>query len=92
MTKSELITEMSNRTNMNKKDCADALEAFQEVVKDELIKGERVQLIGFGSFEVAERAERIGRNPKTSEEILIPASKAPKFKFAKTIRDAIKNS
>lgn len=89
MTKNELITEMSNRTNMYKKDCEDALQAFQDIVKEELSKGEKIQIVGFGTFDVASRAERMGRNPQTGKEMLIPASKSPKFKAGKTLKDAI---
>lgn len=89
MTKNELITEMSNRTNMYKKDCEDALQAFQNIVKEELSKGEKIQIVGFGTFDVTERAERMGRNPKTGEEMLIKSSKSPKFKAGKALKDAV---
>ena len=65
------------------------INAFTGTVTEELAKGEKVQLIGFGTFEVTERAERIGRNPKTKEEMIIEASKAPKFKAGKALKDAV---
>lgn len=89
MTKKELIDAMSIRTEMTKKDCEKALIAFQDVVKEELAKGEKVQLVGFGTFEVTERGERMGRNPKDGSEILIRASKSPKFKAGKSFKDAV---
>lgn len=89
MTKNELITAMAEKTEMTKKDCEKALIAFQDVVKEELAKGGKVQLVGFGTFEVSERAERQGRNPKTGEAITIPASKSPKFKAGKALKDIV---
>ena len=89
MNKQELISGMSEKTNMSKKDMGAALEAFMDVVREELKAGGKVQLVGFGTFEVFERAERKGRNPQTSEEILIPASKAPKFKAGKALKDYV---
>ncbi len=65
------------------------LSAFADVVAEELKKGEKIQLVGFGTFEVTERAERTGRNPKSGEAMTIPASKAPKFKAGKALKDAI---
>lgn len=90
MNKNELIVAMANKTEMTKKDCEKALIAFQDTVKEELAKGEKVQLVGFGTFEITERAARKGRNPQTSEDILIPASKSPKFKAGKALKDAVK--
>ena len=89
MNKTELITLMSEKAQISKKDTGIALEAFMEVVKEELKKGEKVQLVGFGTFEVTERTERMGRNPQTGEEMLIKASKAPKFKAGKALKDFI---
>ena len=74
---------------MSKKDSEKALKAFIEVVTEELKKGEKIQLVGFGTFEVAERAARDGRNPQTGEVMPIPASKAPKFKAGKALKDEI---
>lgn len=90
MTKNELITVMANKTEMTKKDCEKVLIAFQDTVKEELAKGEKVQLVGFGTFEVTERPERQGRNPATGEAITIAASKSPKFKAGKVLKDAVK--
>lgn len=89
MTKPELIDVLSSKTGMTKKDCANVLDAFQDTVKESLAKGDKLQLVGFGTFEVAERAERKGRNPKTGEEILIPATKSPKFKPSRTLKEAV---
>lgn len=89
MTKNELIEAMSERTSMHKKDCEDALVAFQDIVKETLAKGEKIQIVGFGTFDVAERAERMGRNPQTGKEMLIKSSKSPKFKAGKVLKDAV---
>ncbi len=89
MNKSELIAAVVEKTELSKKDAEKAIKAFEEVVTEELKKGEKVQLVGFGTFEVAERAERIGRNPKTKESMVISASKAPKFKAGKALKDAV---
>ena len=80
MNKTELIAAMAESAELSKKDAEKALKAFVDVVTEELKKGEKVQLVGFGTFEVSERAERTGRNPQTKETITIAASKAPKFK------------
>jgi DNA-binding protein HU-beta len=74
---------------MSKKDSEKLLGAFVEVVTDELVKGGKVQLVGFGTFEVAERAAREGRNPQTGKPMKLPASKAPKFKAGKVLKDAV---
>ncbi len=89
MNKTELVTEMVNQTNLTKKDVEAVLNSFVDVVTKELKDGGRVQLIGFGTFEVAERAARTGRNPATKETIEIAASKAPKFKAGKALKDAV---
>lgn len=89
MTKPELIDVLSSKTEMTKKDCANVLDAFQDTVKETLAKGDKVQLVGFGTFEVVERAERMGRNPSTGKEMLIAASKSPKFKAGKALKDAV---
>lgn len=90
MNKQELITAMANKSGMTKKDADKAVNAFVNVVKDALIDGEKVQLMGFGTFEVRERAARKGRNPRNpQEEIDIPASKLPAFKPGKTFKDEI---
>ena len=79
MNKTELVAAMAEKTQLSKKDTESALKAFIEVITDELTKGEKVQLVGFGTFEVAERAAREGINPLTKKPMSIPASKAPKF-------------
>lgn len=89
MNKSELITSMAEKAKMTKKDAEAALKAFTESVEEALEKGEKVQLVGFGSFEVRKRAARKGRNPQTKEEIKIPASKAPVFKAGKALKDLV---
>ena len=89
MNKAELVAAMAEKTELSKKDAEKALKAFTEVVAETLKKGDKIQLVGFGTFEVAERAAREGRNPVTKETIKIPASKAPKFKAGKPLKDAI---
>ena len=87
MNKAELVAAVAEKAEISKKDAEAAVKAFTDVVAEELKKGEKIQLVGFGTFEVSERAERIGRNPQTKEEIKIPASKAPKFKAGKALKD-----
>lgn len=89
MNKQELVTAMAERAELTKKDTESALKAFLDTVTEELVKGEKVQLTGFGTFEVTNRAERQGRNPSTGEVITIAASKAPKFKAGKSLKDAV---
>lgn len=89
MNKTELVAAMAEQTGLSKKDAEAALKAFTDVVTEELKKGEKIQLVGFGTFEVSERAARIGRNPHTKEEISIPVSKAPKFKAGKALKDMV---
>lgn len=89
MNKTELIAALADKAGISKKDAEKALKAFTDVVTEELKKGEKVQLVGFGTFEVAERAAREGRNPATSQIISIPASKAPKFKAGKALKDML---
>ena len=79
MNKAELVAAIADKAELSKKDADAALKAFTDVVAEELRKGEKIQLVGFGTFEVSERAARTGRNPQTGEEMTIPASKAPKF-------------
>ena len=90
MNKSDLVTSMADMAKMSKKDTEKVLNAFIESVEGALIKGDKVQLVGFGSFEVRNRAARKGRNPQTKAEITIPASKAPVFKVGKALKDAVK--
>ncbi len=89
MNKSELITKMAEKSELTKKDTEKALKAFVESVEEALASNDKVQLVGFGTFEVKERAARIGRNPRTREEIQIPASKAPVFKPGKDLKDLV---
>lgn len=89
MNKTELIAAMSEKAGISKKDAEAALKAFTETVTDELKKGGKVQLVGFGTFEVSERAARMGRNPQTKKAIKIPASKSPKFKSGKALKDVL---
>ena len=89
MNKTELISAMSENANMTKVDAEKALKAFIDTVTEELKNGGKVQLVGFGTFEVVERAERQGRNPKTGEVITIPASKSPKFKVGRSFKDVV---
>ena len=89
MNKTELVAAMAEKAQLSKKDAEAALKAFTDVVAEELKKGEKIQLVGFGTFEVSERAARTGRNPQTGEEMTIAASKAPKFKAGKALKDSI---
>ncbi|AWZ49594.1 HU family DNA-binding protein [Hathewaya limosa] len=89
MNKAELITVMSEKSKLTKKDAEAALKAFIEAVEESLEKEEKVQLIGFGTFETRKRAERIGRNPRTKEEITIPASVVPVFKAGKEFKERV---
>ena len=89
MNKAELVSAIADKAELSKKDAEAALKAFTDVVTEELQKGEKIQLLGFGTFEVSERAARTGRNPQTGEEMTIPASKAPKFKAGKALKDLV---
>ena len=89
MNKTELVAAMAEQADMTKKDAEKALTAFTEVVSKELRNGGKVQLVGFGTFEVAERAAREGRNPQTGETMQIAAAKAPKFKAGKALKDEV---
>ncbi|MDO4328154.1 MAG: HU family DNA-binding protein [Lachnospiraceae bacterium] len=89
MNKTELIAAVAEKAEISKKDAEKALKAFTDVVAEELVKGEKVQLVGFGTFEVSERAEREGRNPKSGEPMTIAASKSPKFKAGKALKDMV---
>ena len=89
MNKTELIAATAEKANLSKKDTEAAVNAVIDVITEALKKGDKVQLVGFGSFETRERAARVGRNPKTKEEIKIPASKVPAFKPGKALKDAI---
>ena len=89
MNKTELVAAIAEKAELSKKDSEKALKAFIDVVTEELKKGEKIQLVGFGTFEVTERAAREGRNPLTGEKMQIKASKAPKFKAGKALKDAV---
>ena len=89
MNRTELVAAMAEKTQLSKKDEDLALKAFIDVVSEEMQKGEKVQLVGFGTFEVSERAAREGRNPQTGETMTIAASKSPKFKAGKALKDLV---
>ena len=89
MNKVELVAAIAEKSELTKVDAEKALKAFIDTVTDELKNGGKVQLVGFGTFEVTERAERNGRNPKTGEAITIHASKSPKFKAGKALKDIV---
>ena len=91
MNKAELVAAIAAKTGDTKKGAEATVNAFVEVVSGALVKGEKVQLVGFGSFEVRKRAARKGRNPQTKEEIKIPASKSPVFKAGKALKDLVNN-
>ncbi|MBC9890464.1 MAG: DNA-binding protein HU [Opitutae bacterium] len=89
MNKSELISDVADRTNLSKKDAANALGAVLDVVADSLAQGETVSLVGFGNFSVSRRNARTGRNPQTGAEIHIPARNLVKFSAGKALKDAV---
>ncbi len=89
MKKKELVAAIAEKAGISADAAASALNAFTEVVVSEMKKGERVQILGFGTFEVSERPARTGRNPRTNEEMEIPASRMPKFKAGKALKDAV---
>ena len=89
MNKAELINAVAEKAALSKKDTEAVVSASLEVITESLAQGEKVQLVGFGSFETKARAARIGRNPRTKEEIKIPASKVPVFKAGKALKDAV---
>ncbi len=89
MNKSDLVAIVAEKMEVTKKDAEVSLNAVVEAIIESLVKGEKIQLIGFGSFEVRKRAARKGRNPQTNEEIKIPASKVPAFKAGQALKDAV---
>ena len=89
MNKADLVAAVAEKAGFTKKDAEVSINAVLETVTETLVKGEKVQLVGFGNFEVRERAEREGRNPQTGETMKIAACKAPKFKAGKALKDAI---
>ena len=90
MNKVELVAAVAEKTGASKKATAATIPAITEVITDTMAKGESVQLVGFGTFKVVDRAARIGHNPKTNEKIQIPAKKAPKFSAGKALKDAVR--
>lgn len=90
MNKTELINAVAEKTELTKKEAGKAVDAVFETVMDSLSEGEKVQIIGFGNFEVRDRSARKGRNPQTGEEIQIAASKVPAFKAGKALKEAVK--
>ena len=89
MNKADLVAAMAEKAGVSKKDAEASLKAFTDVVAEELKKGEKIQLVGFGTFEVSERAARTGRNPQTGAEMTIAAYKAPKYKAGKALKDSL---
>ncbi|MDV2580832.1 HU family DNA-binding protein [Alkalibacillus haloalkaliphilus] len=90
MNKTDLVNAVAENADLSKKDASKAVDSVFEAITDSLTKSEKVQLIGFGNFEVRERSARKGRNPQTGQEIDIPASKVPAFKPGKALKDAVK--
>ncbi|MED4235700.1 HU family DNA-binding protein [Priestia megaterium] len=90
MNKTELVDAVATKSELTKQDSKKAVDALLETVSNTLAKEEKIQLVGFGTFEIRERAERTGRNPQTGEEMTIPASKAPAFKPGKELKEAVK--
>ena len=89
MNKTELIAAVAEKSGLSKKDSEKAVSAVFDAVTEALVAGDKVQLVGFGTFDVKERAARVGRNPKTKEEIQIPASRVASFKVGKALKDAV---
>ncbi len=89
MTKAELIAQISEKNDIPKKDAEKALTAVISAITDALVSGEKVQLVGFGTFEVRDRKEKESKNPRTGETITVPAKKAPAFKAGKALKDAV---
>ncbi|MCR8924508.1 HU family DNA-binding protein [Priestia megaterium] len=90
MNKTELVDAVSTKSELTKQDSKKAVDALFETISNTLAQEEKIQLVGFGTFEIRERAERTGRNPQTGEEMTIPASKAPAFKPGKELKEAVK--
>ncbi|MBM7855975.1 DNA-binding protein HU-beta [Desulfohalotomaculum tongense] len=89
MNKAELISSVAEKTELTKKDAEKAVNALLESISEALASGDKVQLVGFGTFDVSERKERKGRNPQTGEEIIIPATKVPTFKAGKALKEMV---
>ncbi|USL45670.1 HU family DNA-binding protein [Priestia megaterium] len=90
MNKTELVDAVATKSELTKQDSKKAVDALFETISNALAKEEKIQLVGFGTFEIRERAERTGRNPQTGEEMIIPASKVPAFKPGKELKEAVK--
>ena len=89
MNKTELVAAVAEKAEISKKDAEKAVKAFTDVVSEELVNGGKIQLVGFGTFEVSERPAREGRNPRTGETMTIAATKTPKFKVGKALKDMV---
>jgi len=89
MNKAELIAKIAEQAELSKADAARALKSFEEAVTEAMKNGDKISIVGFGSFETSTRAARTGRNPQTGKEIQIPAATIPKFKAGKTLRDSV---
>ena len=89
MNKTELIAAVAEKAEISKKDAEKAVKAYTDVVSEELVNGGKIQLVGFGTFEVSERPAREGRNPRTGETMTIAATKTPKFKVGKALKDMV---
>ena len=89
MNKADLVSSVAEKTELTKKDAEKAVNAIFQSIEESLAKGDKVQLVGFGTFETKERAARIGRNPRTGEEIKIPATKVPGFKAGKALKESV---
>lgn len=89
MNKAELVTAVAKKTGLSKKECEQAVNATFDAITETLVAGEKVQLVGFGAFEVKERGARVGRNPQTKKEIEIPATRVASFKVGKALKDAV---
>lgn len=90
MTKEELVTAAAQKSGLSKKDTASALDSIIDSITEALVKGDKVTLVGFGSFQVKERAARVGRNPRTGAELAVAAKNAPSFTAGKGLKDAVK--
>ncbi|APG25772.1 MAG: HU family DNA-binding protein [Syntrophotalea acetylenica] len=89
MTKADLVNAMAEKAGLSKADTEKAIKAFTDVITDALKAGEKVALVGFGTFSVGERAARVGQNPQTGEKMDIPSAKVPKFKPGKALKDSV---
>ncbi|HPT93433.1 MAG TPA: HU family DNA-binding protein [Limnochordia bacterium] len=89
MTKTELVDQVAAKSNLTKRDAGAAVDAVFASITEALAKGDKVQLVGFGSFEVKQRSERVGRNPQTGAEMTIPAKKVPVFRAGKQLKDSV---